>query len=470
MINQRLNPVNSVFNIFNEIKGKNKDEFYQQILAINISRIKTITPLLLVLSIIFFIATELYRLPLSAPAKTLGHLSLSIFFLLVIIFMKKVKTISLIRMKTGYFFVYCYILIIMLHVTAIAIFSYQNDTPIYAYLVPAIAIMVGFYWPLKHLLVFLVFTSLTFFGLQLFLSEPAPRETIGMFFFYLILFLFITRSYYWVKVKEFKNIKKLSIQTHLLKEKNKKIEEARRALFSKNHELDTFVYRASHDLLGPVSSLLGLHNVITMEIKEKNALNYFNIFNNQATRMNQIILSLIEITKIKESDITLSPVNFKEIISSSYEKFSHFSSFYEVKFFVDIEIEEPFITDPNIMQMMFDQLIDNSLKYKRKRVDSYIRINIFKNNNSGLIIQFSDNGLGISRSIQSRIFSMFFRGIESSKGSGLGLYMIKTGLEKLNASIVYNSIENEGTTFTIEMPYLKPEDISKQLETTENSN
>ncbi|MFW5759691.1 MAG: sensor histidine kinase [Cyclobacteriaceae bacterium] len=444
----------AIFNIFKDIRKKYSAEFYQQILAINISRIRTITPLLLLLSFLFFIVIEIFKSSFTLSAKTISHLSLSVFFLLVIIFMKKVKTLSLIRMRTGYLFVYIYILMIMLHGTAIALFSYQNETSTYAYLVPTIAIMVGLYWPLWHLLIFIAFSSTTFLSFRLFIPEPVSGEIIGMFFFYLVLFFFITRSYYLVKVKEFENIKQLSIKTQLLKEKNKKIESARRELVSKNHELDNFVYRASHDLLGPISSLLGLHNVITMEIKEENALNYFNMFNNQATRMNQIILSLIEVTKIKETDLVLKPVDFRDIISNSYEKFSKFSSFYEIKFFVDIDLEETFISDPDIIQMTFDHLIDNSLKYKRKRVDSYVRINIYPNNHKGIIIQFSDNGLGISRSIQHRIFSMFFRGIESSKGSGLGLYTVKTGLEKLNGSIVYNSIENEGTTFTIELPHL----------------
>jgi signal transduction histidine kinase len=447
-------PIN--FNIFKDIKTRYKAEFHQQILAINISRIKTISPIILVLSVLFFIVADLIQSPQIYSPKLFIHVSLSLFFLIVIIFINKIKSVSQIKIVTGYFLVYLYVAIITLHVIALSLLAYE-PLAIYAFLVPVVGFMVGFYWPLLHIIVYIIISTISFFAFHALFTQPADAETSGLYLFYILLFFFISRTYYLVKVQEFEHIKKLFIQTTLLEEKNRKIDIARKELLSKNHELDNFVYRASHDLLGPVSSILGLHNVVTMEIKEQNALNYFNIFNSQATRMNEIILSLIEITKIKEAKLTLEPVDFKAIISNAYERFSKYSVFYEFKFYIDVDLDELFVTDKEVMQMVFNHLIDNSLKYRRKRVDSYVRINIYKNNERGVIIQFSDNGLGISRSIQHRIFSMFFRGIESSQGSGLGLYMIKTGLHKLNGSITYNSVENEGTTFTIELPYLQPD-------------
>ena len=70
------------------------------------------------------------------------------------------------------------------------------------------------------------------------------------------------------------------------------------------------------------------------------------------------------------------------------------------------------------------------------------------------LIVFEDNGIGIDDSVGNSIFDMFIRGTSESKGSGLGLYMVRTGLDKINGSISVESKLGKGSRFTITIPNL----------------
>jgi signal transduction histidine kinase len=105
--------------------------------------------------------------------------------------------------------------------------------------------------------------------------------------------------------------------------------------------------------------------------------------------------------------------------------------------------------------MVFNNIISNAVHYRDARKnDSYISINIHVDATKATL-RFSDNGIGIHEEYIDKIFKMFFRANADSKGSGLGLYIVKGVLEKLNGTINVQSKLGEGTTFVIEIPQLR---------------
>ena len=78
-------------------------------------------------------------------------------------------------------------------------------------------------------------------------------------------------------------------------------------------------------------------------------------------------------------------------------------------------------------------------------IEHYITGNI-------ICLKVADNGLGIPKEYQTKVFDMFFRANEKSKGSGLGLYIVKEAIMKLSGSIQLDSEAAEGSTFTIRLP------------------
>jgi signal transduction histidine kinase len=69
-----------------------------------------------------------------------------------------------------------------------------------------------------------------------------------------------------------------------------------------------------------------------------------------------------------------------------------------------------------------------------------------------LVIYVRDNGIGIPQSLKDKIFNLFFRGTEISKGSGLGLYIAQTALKKLNGEVVFLADNPNETVFEIRIP------------------
>ena len=222
----------------------------------------------------------------------------------------------------------------------------------------------------------------------------------------------------------------------------------------KNNELDTFVYRVSHDLRGPIASLLGLYNVVKHEIKDPLSLEFFEMYNNQIIRLNETIIALIDLTRIKEQETTKVPIDFNEIVHTSISSFTHLPNFEKIAFNIKIDVHRTYKSDKALIKTIVQNLIENAIKYQQEGGDPSVEINISDsgNLNNGIIIKVKDNGIGIEEEMHARIFDMFFRANSQAMGSGLGLYILKNAVDKLNGKIFLKSKLHKGTTFTIELP------------------
>jgi signal transduction histidine kinase len=111
-----------------------------------------------------------------------------------------------------------------------------------------------------------------------------------------------------------------------------------------------------------------------------------------------------------------------------------------------------FYSDPYRLSVVLNNLISNSIKYRDvRKKNQYIKIQAHI---SPAItrIEFSDNGIGISKELLNKIYDMFFRATEKSEGAGLGLYIVKEAIEKLGGRISAISNLGLGTHFIIELP------------------
>jgi signal transduction histidine kinase len=114
-----------------------------------------------------------------------------------------------------------------------------------------------------------------------------------------------------------------------------------------------------------------------------------------------------------------------------------------------------FFNDPWRLGEIFRNLISNAIKYRKKDFDNpQINVQIHTTEQQ-CHIRFSDNGIGIAESELDKIFNMFYRASEQSEGSGIGLYIVKNAVEKLNGRISVSSSLGFGTTFEIWLPNLR---------------
>ncbi len=104
------------------------------------------------------------------------------------------------------------------------------------------------------------------------------------------------------------------------------------------------------------------------------------------------------------------------------------------------------------MRVVLSNLIANAIRYHDHRKEKkYIKV-YHQATSSSFSLHVEDNGQGIAPEIHAKIFDMFYRGNESSDGSGLGLYIVKETLAKLSGTIQLSSLPSEGSTFSILLP------------------
>lgn len=228
--------------------------------------------------------------------------------------------------------------------------------------------------------------------------------------------------------------------------------EVQQKLEHANSELKTFMYKATHDLKGPLASILGLVNLSNIETREEKSTILFNKIGESTKKLDATLNVLLDTMYIKESKKIISKINLKELVNTVCDSLRHSENYLKIHFNTQVNAKKEFVNDEKIIRSIVQNLIENSLKYYDScKQEPSIEIHI-SDYNEGVKIIISDNGVGIKKEFHSKIFEMFYRASESSKGSGLGLYLVKTGIEKINGTIEFSSQEGVGTTFTLTIP------------------
>jgi PAS domain S-box-containing protein len=220
-----------------------------------------------------------------------------------------------------------------------------------------------------------------------------------------------------------------------------------------NSELDRFVYSASHDLRAPLMSVKGLLNMIHLDPDKKNTDHYIELISNSVDRLDHFITEIIHYSRNARMDIVPKRLDFKNLLQESIESLKYMDEADQVRSIINIDEAEPFYSDSSRLLIVFNNIISNAVRYRDKWKDSFIEINI-RTQSDKAIIRFSDNGIGIPQEYQDKVFKMFFRANADSKGSGLGLYIVKSTVDKLEGTISLQSEIGVGTTFQVEIPNL----------------
>jgi signal transduction histidine kinase len=226
-----------------------------------------------------------------------------------------------------------------------------------------------------------------------------------------------------------------------------------RIIEDKNAELDAFFYRISHDLKGPISSMLGLSMLAKMEIKDEHALAYMDKQHSQIERLNHIITSLINLTQLNHADLQRQRIDFESMIDDCIDSLRGLSNFDELTFREIVQPGLEFYSEWALLNAIFQNLIENAIKYARRN-DPYVQIKVFEEPPC-LVIEVEDNGQGIPDEYQGRIFEMFFRATQNASGTGLGLYILKRSVDRLKGSVDFKSSIGAGSLFTVKLPMIK---------------
>lgn len=221
-----------------------------------------------------------------------------------------------------------------------------------------------------------------------------------------------------------------------------------------NAELDRFVYSVSHDLRAPIASVLGLIQIARSEQNREEQKRYFGLMEGSLQRLDSFIHDIIDYSRNNRLESKPEPIFFNELIEEVAASLRYMPDAFTVELIKEFSIEATFYTDRQRLRVILTNLISNAVRYYNPRqLRPYIRINV-KTTESQAILQIEDNGIGIEEEYLPRIFDMFFRAHQESKGSGLGLYIVKEMIKKLEGEIEISSIPRVGTCFEITLPNL----------------
>jgi signal transduction histidine kinase len=149
--------------------------------------------------------------------------------------------------------------------------------------------------------------------------------------------------------------------------------------------------------------------------------------------------------KVRKGVKTIQLIDFNKAIDDVLDSLSFMEGFGEIEFIKNISVDQSFYSDKLLLVSIFENLVDNAIKYKRNIPDAFINISVARKN-GGVKIMVADNGIGIPDNLQKDVYKMFFRATNQASGSGLGLYTLSHAIKKLGGRISLDSKENIGTT------------------------
>jgi len=253
------------------------------------------------------------------------------------------------------------------------------------------------------------------------------------------------QSFYKMSQAIHKQFEEIRDKSHLLEDQNAKLNKL-------NNELDQFIYSASHDLKAPLSSLLGLINILHSRVEPIIHDEYFDMMEKSIKRLENHIKDIIQYSKNHQLEITLKEIKLRCTLEIMINQLKYQKGAEGLVIEIDIVEKVPFYSDPMRLNMILFNLISNAFKYyDSEKANKSIRISGSVTAKSATI-SICDNGLGIEKIHLNRIFELFFRGTEKSTGSGLGLFIAKEAIDKLKGSITLESEIGKGSNFTICIP------------------
>jgi signal transduction histidine kinase/ligand-binding sensor domain-containing protein len=237
----------------------------------------------------------------------------------------------------------------------------------------------------------------------------------------------------------------------LVQQRTEKLNETISQLNKTIKELDAFLYSASHDLVSPLKSILGLVNLAKMENRNIRIQSYFNHIEMSVSKLEAIIQTLMQHSFNTKAELKLEPVDLCALVDETIGELKFIPETEKIRFKYSLN-DAKIVTDSHRLKIILSNLLGNAVKYH----DGHKKENVveveFNKTGDVWTLAVVDNGIGIEKDRLDRVFELFYRATESAKGSGLGLYIVKDTIDRLGGSISVDSEIGKWTRFTLSFP------------------
>lgn len=246
------------------------------------------------------------------------------------------------------------------------------------------------------------------------------------------------------------NLKYINVNLEkIVESRTGELQNAYKHLLSIKQELDTFIYRSSHDIKGPLTRLLGLCHIAKLDVQDKTALQYINLLEVEINATNRILQKLLVYQRVKDWNLQQEKINLEMLVDRALVQLDNLPDFMATQIARNSD-DCTIATDAYLLEVALQNVLENAILFSDHR-DPKVHIGCHSEQNN-LHIQVSDNGRGIEEAITENIFAMFYRGSEKSKGAGLGLFIAKEAITKIGGRIHLKNVPGWNTTFEIVLP------------------
>lgn len=217
-----------------------------------------------------------------------------------------------------------------------------------------------------------------------------------------------------------------------------------------NADLDNFIYRASHDLRSPLTTLMGLINLVEVDGQIDRHV-YYKMMRDRIAHLDQLLADLAAITYNNQSELSIQTIDFTSLTRSLIAEFS-------TKAIINVTVysgQNAIITnDERRLFTILHNIASYSLRFRNPGISAHkLAINIRVSGRKALIT-FEDNGRGIAPDQLGLVFGIFHKTTSEVRETGLSLYMTRLYVEKIGGSIKVNSTPGIGTQFEVSIPSL----------------
>jgi signal transduction histidine kinase len=276
--------------------------------------------------------------------------------------------------------------------------------------------------------------------------------TVG-FFMFTNLALFESHQVFVIKILKEKN-EELKAQKQAIAEHATELEKIQKQLTESNQELQIFAYAASHDLKEPLRMITMYTQLIERKLKsmlDGDTNEYMFFITDGVKRMQNLLDNLLEYSLLGKNTKDISEVDLNDKMIKVKQNLTVLIQ--ETNAEITYSNLPTVVASATEMSQLFQNLIANALKFRKPNVEPVIDIGCMENPNEYLFA-ISDNGIGIKKEDQERVFALFTRLHSHTKyeGTGIGLATCKKILTNLNGKIWVTSTEGVGTTFYFTIP------------------
>jgi len=234
------------------------------------------------------------------------------------------------------------------------------------------------------------------------------------------------------------------------------LEERNTDLQQVNQQLESFANKAAHDFKSPIIASLNMIQLAKESEDLNEARKYIDLEESSLKGLNRFINKMLELSKSTQKETKKEPVDIEELFHETTENLKYMNNGVHIEFiFESFTGTSVVFTDRLKMEIIFNNILSNAIKYKDNFKEKSFSSLVLKQNENKHTLEFTDNGVGISKEIVPKIFNPFFKGSNHPDSTGIGLHSVNEAIKSLDGHIEAQSEEGKGTTFIITLPVIE---------------